>query len=86
MKLRKELKKGITVKVIAGKDKGKSGKVLRLDKARDRVLVEGINMYKKNKRPKKQGEKGEIISIPVPIHISNLSLAKGATSSKTKKK
>ncbi|PIR88706.1 MAG: 50S ribosomal protein L24 [Candidatus Harrisonbacteria bacterium CG10_big_fil_rev_8_21_14_0_10_44_23] len=67
-----KFKKGDTIRVIAGKDRGKTGKVLRINKESEKVLVEGINQYKKNKRPKKQGEKGEIVTIPMPIHQSNI--------------
>ncbi|MDP3880651.1 MAG: 50S ribosomal protein L24 [bacterium] len=76
MKLTKALKKGATVKVIAGKDKGKTGKVLRVNKAANKVLVDGINLYKKHRKPRKQGQKGEIITIPRPMDISNLRLEK----------
>jgi large subunit ribosomal protein L24 len=76
MKLTKALKKGVAIKVIAGKDKGKSGKVLRLDKKNFKVLVDGVNLYKKHKKPKKQGQKGEILTIPRPLDISNVRLEK----------
>ncbi|MEZ4156424.1 MAG: 50S ribosomal protein L24 [Candidatus Paceibacterota bacterium] len=72
MKLKKALKKGVTVKVLAGKDKGKTGKVLKVTKDKTRALIEGVNMYKKHKRPTKQGQKGEIVSVPRTIHTSNL--------------
>jgi large subunit ribosomal protein L24 len=66
------IKKGDTVTVIAGKDNGKSGKVLKVLPKANRVLVEGINMFKKHKRPTKQGEKGQIVSIARSIHRSNV--------------
>ena len=66
------IKKGDTVTVIAGKDSGKSGKVLKVLPKANRVLVEGINMFKKHKRPTKQGEKGQIVSIARSIHRSNV--------------
>ena len=53
------IKKGDTVKVISGKDKGKSGKVLQAYSVTQRVLVEGINLYKKHVKPRRQGEKGQ---------------------------
>lgn len=66
------IKKGDTVTVITGKDTGKSGKVLKVFPMLNKVLVEGVNMYKKHRRPKKQGEKGQIVSIARPIHRSNV--------------
>lgn len=78
MKLRKALKKGVTVKIIAGKDKGKSGKVLRLGKDKSKVLVEGINVYKKHQKPRKQGQKGEILSVPKPLDVSNVRIEKSS--------
>jgi len=72
MKLKKQLKKGVMIAVIAGKDKGKTGKVVSVDQNKGRVLVENINMYKKHLRPKKQGEKGQIVSVPRSIDISNI--------------
>jgi large subunit ribosomal protein L24 len=62
------------VKVIAGKDKGKTGRVLRVDRERGRVLVEGINLAKKAMRKKRQEDRGGIIEIETPIHISNVML------------
>lgn len=66
------IKKGDTVAVITGKDTGKTGKVIRVFPKANRLLVEGINMFKKHKRPSKQGEKGQIVSIPRSIHRSNV--------------
>lgn len=64
--------KGDTVKIISGKDRGKTGKVLEVFPKMNRVAVEGINMYKKHARPKKQGEKGEIVNLIRPLHASNV--------------
>lgn len=69
-----KMKRGDNVIVIAGLDKGKKGKIIRLVQETDRVLVEGINLKKKHQRPKRQGEKGQIVEIPHPIHRSNVSL------------
>ena len=69
-----KIKKGDTVKVIAGKDKGKEGKVLLLDSKSSRVIVEGINMVKKHSKPTTANQKGGIISKEAPIHISNVAL------------
>ena len=67
-----KVKKGDTVLITAGKDKGRTGKILRsLPKDRG-ILVEGVNLRKKHARPKKQGEKGQIVQIPAPLDISNV--------------
>jgi large subunit ribosomal protein L24 len=68
------IRKDDRVKVIAGKDKGKVGRVLRVDRERGRVLVEGINLAKKAMRKKKQEDRGGIMDIEIPIHISNVML------------
>jgi large subunit ribosomal protein L24 len=67
----KRLKKGDTVKVIAGKEKGKSGKILSTIPAKQRVVVEKINLIKKHQRPDAKG-KGGIVEKEGPIHISNV--------------
>jgi len=63
--------KGDTIKIMAGKDKDKQGKVLKVLPKTGKVLVEGLNLYKKRVRPKRQGEKGQIVSVPRPIDASN---------------
>lgn len=68
------IKKGDTVKIITGKDKGKTGKVLRVIINAERVLVEGVNLYKKHVRPKKTNEKGQTITVPRSLAISNVQL------------
>lgn len=60
------------VKVIAGKDKGKKGKVLQILVGRNKASVEGINLAIKHLRPKKQNEKGQKIEFPAPMNLSNL--------------
>lgn len=67
-----KLKKNDNVIVIAGKDKGKKGKIVRVLVAKNKVVVEGINMTKKHQRPRKSGEKGQTINIAMPIHASNV--------------
>lgn len=67
-----KVKKGDTILVISGKYKGKTGKILRSFPKEMRVLVEGINLTKKHTRPKKQGEKGQIIKFPAPLNVSNI--------------
>lgn len=66
------VKKGNTVVIMKGKDAGKSGKVLRVFPKTNKVLVEGVNMVKKHKRPTKEGEKGQLVSIARPIDRSNV--------------
>ena len=69
-----KLKKGDTVKLLTGKDRGKTGKILRVDTKRGKVLVEGLHMFKKHVRPRRQGEKGEVVSLARPMDISNVML------------
>lgn len=69
-----KIRKGDTVEVIKGKDKGKKGKVLSVLISNSRALVEGINMVKKHKRRTQQDDKGGIVSIETPISLANLML------------
>ena len=73
-----KIKKGDHVVVTAGKDKGATGTVIAAYPARDKVLVEGVNMVKKNKKVTNQGvrgaQEGGIITQEAPIHVSNVSL------------
>ena len=61
-----------TIIVLAGKDKGKQGKVMGTDPKAGKVLVEGINVAKRHKKPRKQGEPGGIISKETPIYASKV--------------
>ncbi len=63
------IKKGDTVVVLSGKDKGKEGKVLRADPAGGKVVVEGVNVAMKHKKPRKQNEEGGIIKMETPIYV-----------------
>jgi large subunit ribosomal protein L24 len=65
------IKKGDTVKILAGKDGGKTGKVINVDVKNGKISVEGLNMFKKHVRPKKQGEKGEVVQLSRPMNVSN---------------
>jgi len=69
-----KLKKGDTILVIAGKDKGRKGKIIESLIKEGRVIIEGINLRKKHVKPKKQGEKGQIVQIPAPMDISNVKI------------
>ncbi|MEK7140822.1 MAG: 50S ribosomal protein L24 [Patescibacteria group bacterium] len=66
------VKKEDNVIVLAGKDKGKKGKIIRVLPRKNKVVIEGINMTKKHQRPRKSGEKGSMINIAMPIHASNV--------------
>lgn len=67
-----KVKVGDTVKLIAGKDKGKEGKVIKTLKKENRVVVEGLNIIKKHSKPRTNEDKGGILSIEAPIHVSNV--------------
>ncbi|MFZ0240300.1 MAG: 50S ribosomal protein L24 [Desulfobacterales bacterium] len=71
------LKKDDKVKVIAGKDKGKISKVLKVIRKKNRVLVENVNMVKRHAKPSAQNRQGGIIEGEAPIHWSNLMLMCG---------
>lgn len=68
------IKKGDMVKILTGKNRGKTGKVINADQKTGRVSVEGLNLYKKHVRPKRQGEKGEVVELARPMNISNVML------------
>ena len=67
-----KIKKGDTVRVIAGKDKDKEGKVLSVDIKNNRVVVEGINMITKHTKPSMQNQQGGIVNKEAPIDLSNV--------------
>ena len=62
------------VVVISGKDKGKTGRVLRVDPAKQRVFVEGLNIVKRHQRPNQMGQQGGVIEKEGPIHVSNVAI------------
>ncbi|MFA6689847.1 MAG: 50S ribosomal protein L24 [Sphaerochaetaceae bacterium] len=68
------LKKNDTVKIIAGKDKGKTGRIVKIDPVSERVVVQGANMVKKTMKKKNPQDKGGIMEIEAPIHVSNVAL------------
>lgn len=68
------IKKNDKVKIIAGKDKGKSGKVLQVFIERNKASIEGLNLLIKHMRPRRQGQKGQRIEFPAPIDMSNILL------------
>ncbi len=67
-----KIKKDDNVIVVAGKDKGKNGKVIKAIPSSDKVVVEGVNIKKKHMRPRKSGQKGQIVEIAAPVHVSNV--------------
>lgn len=69
------IKKGDNVIVITGKDKGKKGTIVRAFPKLEKVLIDGVNIHKKHQRARKQGEKGKVIEIAYPIHVSNVKKA-----------
>ena len=69
-----KIKKGDLVRVIAGKDKDKEGKVMSVNVKKHTVLVEGVNMVSKHTKPNAQNQTGGIVSQEAPIHISNVML------------
>ncbi|AEF80825.1 50S ribosomal protein L24 [Leadbettera azotonutricia] len=69
-----KLKKDDTVEIIAGKDKGKRGRILKILRDKDRVVVEGANIVKKAKKRKNQQDRGGIVEIEAALHISNVAL------------
>jgi large subunit ribosomal protein L24 len=70
------IKKGDTVTIIAGNDKGKSGKVVEVFPKQNLVVVEGAGMKKKHQKPRREGQKGQIIDKQAPIHASNVIVKK----------
>lgn len=72
-----KIRQGDTVKVIAGKDKGKTGTVLTVLKATDQVIIEGINGVKRHQKNKRTRSQGQIIDKSMPLHVSNVSLMEG---------
>lgn len=69
-----KIKKNDLVKMLAGKDSGKTGKVLQAVPQDGKVVVEGLNIIKKHSKPRKQGEKGQRIEVPRKVQISNVML------------
>ncbi len=72
--MKMEIKKGDLVLITKGKDKGKSSKVIKVLPKENRLIIDGLNLIKKIKKPKKTGEKGEIMSVPGPISRANVKI------------
>jgi len=69
-----KIKKEDQVVIISGKNRGKKGKVIRTLPRESKIVVEGANLVKKSVRSKRSGEKGQIVEMPSPLHISNVKL------------
>ncbi len=67
-----KIKKGDNVKMMGGKDRGKTGKVLRAIPREEKVVVEGLNLLIRNRRPRRQGEKGQRIQFPRSVSVSSV--------------
>ncbi len=83
-----KLRKGDNIIVVAGKDKGKKGKIVRVLVEDNKVIVEGINMTKRHQRPRRTGEKGTMRDMEMPLNASNVMIVdpKSGTGSRLGKK
>ncbi len=72
-----KIKTGDTVRIIAGKDKGKQGKVIQVFPEHDKVIVEGLNMAVRHLRTRRRDQAGQKIKFPGPLHVSNVQLISG---------
>ena len=70
--MKTKLRRGDMVSIIAGKDLGKEGKVLSIDRSKNRVIVEGINMMIKHQKPSRTNQTGGIVRVEAPLHVSNV--------------
>ena len=75
------VKTGMEVKILAGKDRGKTGKVTQVFPKLNRVVVEGVNVTKRHLRSRKGGEPGRIVEFSMPIHASNVARIDGEVKS-----
>ncbi|MDP4222775.1 MAG: 50S ribosomal protein L24 [Bacteroidota bacterium] len=84
MQKKLHIKKGDSVMVITGESKGQKGRVLEIDRDKDKAIVEGINMVSRHTKPNSKSPQGGIIKKEAPIHISNLMLIDPATGKPTR--
>ena len=84
MSVKLHIKKGDTVYVNAGNSKGQQGKVLKVDAAKQRAIVEGVNLCKKATKPNAKNPQGGIIEQEAPIHVSNLQIIDPKTGKPTR--
>ena len=71
-KTKVKLKREDTVQVIAGKEVGRTGKILNIDREKNRVIVEGLNMQTKHQKPNRANQSGGITRVEAPLHLSNV--------------
>lgn len=79
-----KIKKNDNVIVITGKDKGKTGKVIKALPDRDMVVIAGVNIKKKHQRPQKSGQKGQMVEKTLPIHVSNVMILDSSTGKRSR--
>lgn len=72
-----KIHKGDNVIVISGSEKGKKGQIARVLAEKQSVIIEGLNLLKRHQKPRKAGQKGQIIEKAMPIHVSNVALVEG---------
>lgn len=72
-----KIRKGDTVQIIAGKDKGKTGTILTALPKTEQVIIEGMNVAKKHQKNRRSRSQGQIIDLSLPIHVSNVALIEG---------
>ena len=82
-----KVKVGDNVKILAGKDKGKEGRIIKTLRSDNKVVVEGVNVIKKHVKPNRMNEVGSIVEVEAPIHVSNVKKveAEKAAKKETKK-
>lgn len=73
-KIKLKIKKNDKVVILKGKDRSKTGKIIRVMPDINKVLIEGLNLYKKHSKPRKEGDVGQIIEIPKPVNASNVAI------------
>ena len=80
-----KIKVGDNVRVITGSNKGKEGKVIKVLRKDNRVLIDGVNMIKKHVKPNRENETGGILEVEAPLHISNVKVVSKETKKEDKK-
>jgi large subunit ribosomal protein L24 len=80
------IKVGDTVKILSGESRGQEGKILKIDKKKDRAIIEGINMIKKHAKPSASNPEGGIIDMEGTVHISNLMVVNKGVASRIGRK
>ncbi|MBI2096444.1 MAG: 50S ribosomal protein L24 [Candidatus Taylorbacteria bacterium] len=81
-----KIKKGDNVRILTGKDRGKTGKVVKAIPKAEKVIVEGLNLVRKHVRARRRNQKGQITEVAMPIHVSNVSLIDERAGKPTRKR